>query len=196
MATLSHWLYRFAHPRAALVVPGRLRRRLEGCPRSDRSGIPTFVAAGEVDATDLIQRVEGAIELIAALDAERVAALRTDVQQIVIERRPTRYSALTHTCYLDAAEVTRQSPGSLALALVHEGTHARLERSGQLPWPWRIRAHERACLEAELDFLERLRGAGWTRLEDTERWLRSALENPVSHYAGAAVRLSETRDAV
>jgi quinol monooxygenase YgiN len=85
---------------------------------------------------------------------------------------PQLRTVRTHTCYLPLAFVRASSAGALALAIIREAMHARLDSAGFPPWRSQIARHERLCLPQELHLVALLQGAGWGQVDKIVAVLR------------------------
>ena len=109
--------------------------------------------------------VEG-LELLHRLEPLRVGRFRREMPRVIlldVLRGPAvaGFAPGARACYLDgrflAGAPAGTRPALVALLLVHEATHARLDRLRPLPWPRSV-VHriERVCLRQELVFAARL----------------------------------------
>lgn len=126
-----------------------------------------------------LDRVEAAVELIAACDPLRLDRLRRDMPRVLIgvpEVGDACFSPGTGLGVLNLEVVSQKvtTPAQLALLIVHEATHARLHRAGVEYVP-ELRARiERACVRAELAFAERLPAADrQTHVHSLRAWLEA-----------------------
>lgn len=135
----------------------------------------------------LSEKFAEAIEIIGEIDGRRLRNLKAYLPRIVIARpflgRFGEYSHDLRAALLSPDFVADRPATSVALLLIHEATHARLRRGGfrYLP-PVRAR-HERICVDAEIDFAQRLPPSpdresrlSWLR-EKRERWRSRELES-------------------
>ena len=106
-------------------------------------------------------RITAAIELIRRYDPRRCARAARDMPHIVVAFPHTgdaSYDTIAALGILKLETVCRRdmTPEQLALAIIHEATHARIERCGiRYEAQRRIRI-EHACTRAELAFAQRL----------------------------------------
>ncbi|HEY2856310.1 MAG TPA: hypothetical protein VGJ18_25945 [Gemmatimonadaceae bacterium] len=108
-----------------------------------------------------VDRVRDALELIQSLDPRRLVRLRRDIDQISIvdDLRPQvvgLYGLGSRTCYLAAQHVQAELPARIALTIVHEATHARLDRLHLPKWGTVTARSEWRAFVEELSFAERL----------------------------------------
>ena len=132
-------------------------------------------------------RLSAALNIIRTLSPTRYAYLQRDLSRICIGTThnlaechfPTGLCLLQTHFVLASATI----PEHIALALVHEGTHARLHRAGfGYDEPRRARI-ERLCVTAELIVARRLPDAeylvshiaGQLPSHDSDRWTNQAL---------------------
>ena len=112
---------------------------------------------------DIADKVDAALALIAKYAPVRFDCLRRDMKRLFIG--PTAYRAVWISelamCLVrrEYAQDQATAPARLALTLVHEGTHARLDRAGFGDGE-SVRARiEAACVQAEIIFASRLPAA-------------------------------------
>lgn len=142
------------------------------CVWRRHTGVPVGVDRALGDSALASAKVAEALTLIARVEPRRLARFRRDVAFIVVSHRPTMFSALSSTCFLDFELVARSTAGSIALALVHEAVHARFAAAGVLPHaPADVARQEVRCSREELAFLARLEAAGWTDTDRLQAWL-------------------------
>jgi hypothetical protein len=110
---------------------------------------------------DALKKVTFALEAIAAAQPRRLIQARRYLRFIWVKRHPASralYDGERSVCILDSTFVLDPSvsPLQVAASIVHETTHARIERCGiAYDEPRRARI-ERLCRKAELDFGQRL----------------------------------------
>lgn len=127
-------------------------------------GVHTYLAL--LDSSELAHAKEQlnlSVALIARYAPGKYARLKTDLRGILVHpftaSARAQYNRSTRLCELSPTLVLVHDIVTIACAIIHEGTHARLRR---------IRAHdparrlkvERACLAQEIVFLEKLPGMG------------------------------------
>ena len=113
------------------------------------------------DEAELIAKVIAGVQLIATHDVKRFKRIQRDLKRIFVYWMPGswgRYVATLDMCELDLRFVTDSATTTelLAATIVHEATHARLNKCGigyDAPIQPRV---ERLCLQAELDFAAKL----------------------------------------
>lgn len=119
----------------------------------------------------LFERVAQLLDLVQSADARRFLRMRRDVQRILIMHTggsAGSYWRELNACVLDAQHLRDDDLRSVAMTLVHEATHARLERAG-FGYRTSLRARiEHLCVEAEIAFAERLSES--ETLIDEARW--------------------------
>lgn len=114
----------------------------------------------DVSTERVFRRAEAILALLQGVQPWRVAHLRRDLGGILVERFPCRaaYMRETRTCLLELTFMANESfsDAQVAASLVHEGTHARLdrlaERYGITSYDAAPARHERICRRAELSF--------------------------------------------
>ena len=110
----------------------------------------------DIDTRDVLDRLAGALDLIALHAPRRFRRLRRDIQSFVVRRFPCRGAFFPETgeCLVELTFTVnpRHSLAEIAASIVHEATHARIAaRLGPLPRSCRAR-EERLCRQAELEF--------------------------------------------
>jgi hypothetical protein len=130
-------------------------------PRTRVRGIQ-LIDLSVSDRTPLFfERVTEALELIAAVHPRRLARVQTYLKRIVLVAGGGEYFYRSMRAYvMDVPNLSVRSGLQVAMAIVHEATHARLNRMGiRYPSVWRGRI-EAICVAAERDFAERVPGSG------------------------------------
>ena len=123
---------------------------------SECHGLPIGILS-EKGSQALKLKVCEALSLIDAIDAIRFARIRRHLRCIVVARsKAAAYWVTTATCLLPDAMVEQQSIAFIALAIVHEETHARLWNKGVRLWPDQLTRIEAICLREEIRFADRL----------------------------------------
>ena len=108
-----------------------------------------------------IERVEAALSLIKTFDQRRYDRIRKDIERVWIRLLPgalARFNRDVGACELDTrfALDPETTPEIIAAAIVHEATHARLERRGfEYDEEKRLRL-EAICVRREHAFLAKL----------------------------------------
>jgi hypothetical protein len=121
-------------------------------------GIPVRVinTRTDIDTAQVMQRLTGALDLIATYAPRNFRRMRQDFAGIVIKRFPCR-GAFFHQERECLVELTftvnpAHTLEEIASSIVHEATHARVARMcGPLAQEQRAR-EERLCRQAELEF--------------------------------------------
>ena len=135
-----------------LSMPDRLRLRLSTGHTVDGLWIGTT----EDDADAILQRVEQALELIRSYDARRYQRIGQDLSRIWVRLLPgdrANFNASARACQLDSRYVwdATVTVDDLATSIVHEATHARIDRC--VPYRTELRQRiEIACRRQELAF--------------------------------------------
>jgi hypothetical protein len=126
---------------------------------SDRGGvfgIDVRVFDEPGPAREARARIADALELMMERNSVRFYKLRRDLRGVLVTAS-SGASFIPHlqVCRLGLSYVTKLSPLRLAMALVHESTHARLFRMGcSYAGPEKER-EERTCIAAEVAFARR-----------------------------------------
>lgn len=118
------------------------------------------LSRSEVDAL-IFNRVARVLQLIQQYDASQLRRILADVRRIVVTPpggAAGSYWASVKACVLGAEHLLQDSCESAAMTLVHEATHARLERAG-IRYTSANRARiESICLRAEIAFGRKVPG--------------------------------------
>lgn len=141
-----------------------------------------WVGSFPSDREPAIQRVEDALRLIERCAPLHYRRIKNNLARIWVHLVPHGAGCYSHSlnaCLLDERIVTSETTTVewIASAIVHEATHARLEKLG-------IRYHEalrqrieRICARRELDFARHLSGVDALQEEITWRLDRCSEEN-------------------
>lgn len=144
--------------------------------RQQIAGFEVFLVGEEDQKSDYLLKLEEALALIARVDPPRFARLQQDLQYFLIYGPGTFRGSYVHElgmCRLDDEYVraASTSPADLALTIVHEAAHARLEHAGvRYSDAHRIRI-ERGCIAAQIAFARKLSASAALveRLRDQHR---------------------------
>jgi hypothetical protein len=143
---------------------------------SERAKIEGFeVADVRVGATDtaLMERVADVIRFVIHTDPRRARRMSQDVQRVVLMDlggSAGSYLAAIDACALDPQQVQLQPIEATALVLVHEATHARIEKAGIRYDPVMRGRIENICVKQEIAFARRFSG-GATYIASAQRAL-------------------------
>ena len=131
-------------------------------PKREHRGflLMTFPNAEGMDEV-VMARLALALDLVAAVDPRRFARIRRDMPHVrVVRAGGGFFEVATASCVVDWPGTMWNPVVDLAKTIVHEATHARLQRVGiGYPEAWRRRI-ERRCMLEEVAFLRRLPDAG------------------------------------
>jgi hypothetical protein len=120
-----------------------------------------WVGSFQADAKPAIQRIEDALRLIehcAPLHYRRVKNNLTRIWVNLVPHGAGSYLHSLNACVLDERVVASATVEWIASAIVHEATHARLEKLG-IRYDEAVRNRiERTCALRELDFARHLSG--------------------------------------
>jgi hypothetical protein len=128
----------------------------------------------ESDAGSILERVGQALAMIRRHDPRRYRRLCRDVSRIWVRLLPgdlASFNAAAEACQLDSRYVRDATVAAEAIAtsIVHEATHARIDRCVSYREDLRHRI-EAACRRQELAFSRRLPGGGPVQ-EEMQVWL-------------------------
>jgi hypothetical protein len=125
------------------------------------------------DSAATLARVIQSLELLKYYDVYQFAQLRRLISTIVVEAElPARavYLPGTSTCAL-ASSLLRETAASIAAALVHEATHARIDRFGVRQFGSRLQRIEQICIQHEIEFVRH-----FPMTKDLELWIEGRTE--------------------
>jgi hypothetical protein len=174
----------YAIPRLPLAVAWSVieSRILGAAAFISRSGIPLSDFSAARESINLLRKVDDALELIGHHDSRRMRRIRADVSRIVVADMPGLrglHLSRGRACYVHRSFVELRSPGLIALTIVHEATHRRIEQSGVWYWPDLKSRIEARCLREQVSFAQLLpRGS----FSDVDEWLGRAVRDDHSDH--------------
>lgn len=116
-----------------------------------------LIAIGATPSPSAIKHLDEALGLIESADKGRWQRLRTDIRRFfIVPAGGPEYWPFANGVTLDHSFIETADSASVALVIVHEGTHARLWRRGHRYAPRERGRMEAICLSAEADFARRL----------------------------------------
>lgn len=120
-------------------------------------GLKVAIDAPEA-GQDGLQRTINALRLIERYDPVRWARVRRGLERILVTGdMPTMYLPGIRGCYVALETVTREDARVVAMAIVHEATHARVWARGfRSPKRHHARQIERLCVREELLFAKKV----------------------------------------
>jgi len=120
------------------------------------SGVDAFDFLAGDEAESRLPLVADALEVVKQVSPPVMRRLKTHVRAIIVNDSRTGYLTGRGICVLNAANLESQTPEEVALALVHESAHARIEAAG-FSYRGTLRGRiERMCVRAEIRFAERI----------------------------------------
>jgi hypothetical protein len=143
-----------------------------------------WIGCAQPDPDPALQRVEAALRLIdscAPLHYRRVKNSLTRIWVTLVPHGAGCYLHSMNACKLDERVIASEATTLewIASAIVHEATHARLEKLG-IRYNEAVRLRiERICVRRELDFARHLSGVDALQQELTQRlyWCRDGNEH-------------------
>jgi hypothetical protein len=120
-------------------------------------GIPVLVAntRPDIETPRVLAQLRAALDLIARYQPWRFRRLRRDVAQLWVRRYPCRgaYFPQARACLVELTFLANPefSPAQVAASIVHEATHARVDRMGVRDRERLRSREERLCRKAELE---------------------------------------------
>jgi hypothetical protein len=123
-----------------------------------------WIGSFQSDAEPALLRVEAALRLIERFAPLHYRRIKTSLSRIWVQLFPYGAACYRHSlnaCLLDERFVASETTTveCIASAIVHEATHARLEKRG-IHYGETVRHRiERICVRRELDFVRHLSGA-------------------------------------
>lgn len=138
-----------------------------------------WIGSAQADSEPALRRVEAALRLIERCAPLHYRRIKDNLSRIWIQLVPHGDGCYLHqlnACLLDERVVAAETTTVewIASAIVHETTHARLEKCGvRYNEAVRLRI-ERICIRRELDFARHLSGADALKERITQRldWCR------------------------
>ena len=141
----------------------KLRERIAdamepGVRRLELHGIPVTVenTREDIATSDVIERLDEALGLIATHQPWRLRHIKRDVRRINVVRYPCRgafipdeRTIVTELTFLARRDI---SAAPVASSILHEGVHARVHAMGVSPYNRDRAKEERLCRRAELSF--------------------------------------------
>lgn len=120
-------------------------------PRTRVLGVELVDLSGSESTSIFFHKVGAALQLILHYDARRLRIVQRDLRGIVLIAGGGEFYHQGLKAYvMDVPNLQVRTISQLALAIVHEATHARLDRAG-IKYSTRLRARiERVCCAAEL----------------------------------------------
>lgn len=110
----------------------------------------------DIATTDVLQRLDEALELIERYQPWRLRHLQRDLDEIRVVRFPCRGAwipdrgaCVTELTFLARRDITA---APVASSIIHEGMHARVDRMGVNRYGRDRAREERLCRRAELEF--------------------------------------------
>ena len=139
----------------------------------------------------LVGKVEEALTLIRTLDPRRYQRIRQDLAVVIVLDRDlpgvnAKYWHEARACVLTRETVRDHSDAIVASCIVHEATHARLERAGVHYFKDLRPRIEARCVREELSFAERLGGEAFPGAEAYRESLRKRMSMLLASNAAAA----------
>jgi hypothetical protein len=138
-----------------------------------RYGAWTLRCAKELPVEQFYSACEGALTLLHQHDSRRYKRLESVIKNIVLSSVTSEnfFEPATLSCVIKSYSPDRTD--SLALAFVHESTHAYLFSRG-LRYSNDPRRHEALCVKEEFRSIKRMSMTRWPGLsnENREKWLK------------------------
>ena len=182
---LGHCLHRMYYP---VLTAGNVA--FEGILRVgavDATLVGLRVSAVGVHETErAFKKLEVALLLLERADRPSFERLKVAVSRIVIGPIRHKLHALfvlrSKNCYINGDRILSFSEVDIAVLLVHELTHARIEHAGVTHSPDRRMRIERRCVLQEIAFAQRLQASG---ICDMDQWIEHRVRNSLALAAGA-----------
>jgi hypothetical protein len=149
------WLWKWP---LALARDIALRVSIGALPRQSICEVDVRAGTSDPALSERRYQVVGrALEMLQTNDPRRFRRLLRDIRMIVVHPyMPTCYEAKIGAVILNAAFVDRQEYGDLTLAIIHEGTHARISAQGIGYVAERRARIERCCVSQEIAFASKV----------------------------------------
>lgn len=134
-----------------------VRIGLRFLPTSSKYSIELAVFSGRGEPGPLFGKIGEALALIQSYDPVRLARIRGHLKRIaLVERGGEVYDHGLRTYLADAGVLRRRQPAEVAMAIVHEATHARLRHCGIRTTESNQARIEALCVKEEIAFASRL----------------------------------------
>jgi hypothetical protein len=125
-------------------------------PRRVVQGIVLVQFSPNGEPAELFDKLAQALDFIHRYDPKQFARLRERIPRIaLVEAGGEVYDHGLRTYIADARTVRARTVGEVALAIVHEATHARIHRLGVRSAASTLDRVERMCIAQEVAFAER-----------------------------------------
>jgi hypothetical protein len=126
-------------------------------PKSHVRGLEVAYLEPDADRQNVIQKLEDVFATIDSADGHTWTRIRRHLRRVVVAPAGgPEYLPSIGACLLSSNGVITGSITRLALAIVHEATHARLYAAGIRSDPGRRARIEHVCLRAEENFAAKL----------------------------------------
>ena len=151
---------RALHP--ADAIRSLFRRMLVGIgsrlvTHSRERGFDLVVFSGERYADTFFATIRSALDMIAITDPRRFTRIQRSLRRFaLVESGGDFYDHDLHTYVVDLPSMVARSVAEVAMAIVHESTHARIREFGVKRLPTNEARIERACVRQEIAFAMRL----------------------------------------
>lgn len=162
-----HWLSRITFLlKSAILWPIRIvlnRSDSRDALRFQRLGINVFIIPADLEYAALLdehmKKLDAALQLIGQTESRRLVRMRGDISKILVRKAASSaYLSTSQTVLLTTQLLRLHDEATVAGVLVHEATHARINRWGIRAWPDVLPRIERRCLREQISWLERLSG--------------------------------------
>jgi hypothetical protein len=128
-------------------------------PTSSAYAIRLAVFSGRGEPEPLFQRVKDGLGIIKAYDPRRFERIRRYLRLIaLVERGGEVYDHALRTYIVDVGILKQRHTEEVAMAIVHEATHARLRHCGIQTTERNHARIEELCVKEEIAFASRLPG--------------------------------------
>lgn len=146
--------------------------------RERHRGFELVNAASPESYALLRQKLDQGLDLVEHFDPVRFAQIQRSLKRFVfIPGGGDHYSRALSAHMVDASGLPQQTNLQTALVIVHEATHARLERSGIAMTAANAARVEHICVKAQVTFVRRIPGTEQTA-EDLLRTLNTQWWGP------------------
>lgn len=126
-------------------------------PHRDFDGIRLVIFSGSTTADDDFERLISGLNLIRAYDRIRYDRLRREMPRVaLVSAGGEVYDHGIRTYFADRGVMQQRSIEEIAMALVHEATHARISSRGIKTTGENVMKIEHLCVHQEIEFAKRL----------------------------------------
>ena len=169
--TWLYWTRYYLGARLKLLVDSWLER---SAPQQVVDGLFLVDPHGDSDSESRFATLQEALRLIEYYDPLRYRSLKRYIRRIIVDDSiPARamYFLGTGVCVI-RPDLLGSGRATIASALVHETTHARLDRLGVRQSPDRHARIESLCMSQEIDFVSH-----FPQTPELKQWMQNMMNH-------------------